>query len=100
MRAIHQAASSTPTRSDLETLAGVPGYATGGLVSAMTRPAAGGQGAQRGMVEAVERVEQQISNQTRRLEQMDRHVEVDRRTARDIQDRGQEYDQLKNPTDR
>ena len=100
MRAIHQAATRAPTRADLESVAGVPGYATGGLVQAVTGPVSRGESPSGDVVGAIEEQTRRIDEQTRRLERMERRVEVDRRTARDIQDRGQEYDRLKNPTDR
>jgi hypothetical protein len=94
MRAIHQAASSTPTRADLERLAGVPGYASGGLVTSMTRPASDQAGAD------MERMAEEVASQTARqvaeeVAKRPNRILIGGRTARDIQEEAALYDEQK-----
>jgi hypothetical protein len=86
MRQIHSMAAQTPTRADLQRIAGVPGYATGGLVTAMTRPAGGGsQGDMQAVVDEVRGLSEEVA----RLKRRPPPVVVSRRTARDTVSEGQ-----------
>jgi hypothetical protein len=103
MRAIHETGAKPPTKADLERIAGVPQYATGGLVRRVTRPAssAGGpdveavaqQAADRASRQTAERVAESIA---------DRPVimKVPPRAARDIVETGQELQARESPRER
>lgn len=101
MQAIHEAASHRPTRADLERLAGVPGYATGGLVTAMTRPVGGGgrdaeriarEAAAQAADETARRVAEEVASRPN-------IVRIDGRGAQDIIETGQEHRTRKSPRD-
>lgn len=92
MRAIHQAAASTPTRADLERLAGVPGYATGGLVTSMTRPVGGSDSSAGGIApEQFEKLRKDVQD----LKDRPVRLLIGGRTARDIQEEAALYDEQK-----
>lgn len=95
MRQIHAAASAAPSRADLERLAGVPGYATGGLVTAVTRPATDSGRRDGQMTEEIRRLREDVQKQTQRLEQVKRRVNVPRRSARTIYEEGEAYSKRK-----
>ena len=97
MRAIHQAASKAPSRSDLEAVAGVPGYATGGLVTEVTRPAGTAtrsdrmeEAARQAATETARQVAEEVASRPVR-------VFIGGRAARDIQTEAQEYQQKRTP---
>jgi hypothetical protein len=98
MRRIHEMATARPTRRDLERLAGVPGYATGGLVGAVAQPASqpGGRGdiAREAAEEAAKRTAARVAEQV-----ADRPVRlfIGGRSARDIQREADRYAERKNP---
>ena len=103
MRAIHETGAKPPTKADLERIAGVPQYATGGLVQRVTRPAtrparpAGDDGGGSGeLVREVRRLRDEVREQTERvreqtdrLESVERRVVVSRRESRDIVETGE-----------
>jgi len=93
MRQIHAAATSAPRRADLERVAGVPpGYRSGGFVQGLTRPAGdGGSEGSGSVVSELRRLRDEVRTQTNRLEQVERRVDVRRRSARDIQRRAETY---------
>jgi len=93
-RSIHQAAAG-PSKADLDRIAGVPGYASGGLVRAMTRPAGrGGEGGRQQMDRLVDEV-RRLRDETRRLAERPNVVQIPDRGARDIVEAGIDYDDTK-----
>jgi len=92
MRAIHETGAKPPSKADLERIAGVPQYASGGLVQRVTRPAssAGGpdveavaqQAADRASRQTAERVADSIADRPN-------IVRIGRRGSRDIVEAGQ-----------
>jgi hypothetical protein len=97
MRAIHQAAASTPTRADLERLAGVPGYATGGLVTSMTQPVGGSDSSAGGI--APEQFEK-LRKDVQALQDRPVYAVVGRRAAADVVRVGEEEQRRRSPRDR
>ncbi len=94
MRAIHQAATSTPTRADLERLAGVPGYATGGLVTSMTRPVGGSDSSAGGIAsEQFEKLRKDVQD----LQDRPVYAVVGRRAAADVVRVGEEEQRRRSP---
>jgi hypothetical protein len=100
MRAIHETGAKPPTKADLERIAGVPQYASGGLVQRVTRPASSAgapdveavaqQAADRASRQTAERVADSIA---------DRPVimKVPPRGARDIVETGQDLQARESP---
>ena len=110
MRAIHETGAKPPTKADLERIAGVPQYATGGLVQRVTQPArsvGNDEGGSGELVREVRRLRDEVREQTERvreqtdrLESVERRVVVSRRTSRGIVDKGTEYRRQKRTTER
>jgi hypothetical protein len=104
MRAIHETGAKPPTRADLERIAGVPQYASGGLVQRVTQPArpvgddGGGSGSSAELIREVRRLRDEVSEQTDRLESVERRVVVSRRESRDIVETGEAERSSKNPS--
>jgi len=100
MRAIHETGAKPPTKADLKRIAGVPQYATGGLVRRVTRPASSASGPD---VQAVaQQAADQASRQTaeRVAESIsDRPIimRVPPRGARDIVETGQDLQARESP---
>jgi hypothetical protein len=102
MRAIHETGAKSPTKADLERIAGVPQYASGGLVRRVTQPAssAGGpdveavaqQAAERASRRTAERVADSIASQPN-------IVRITDRGAQDIIETGEEHRTRKSPRD-
>jgi DNA repair exonuclease SbcCD ATPase subunit len=107
MRAIHETGAKPPTKADLERIAGVPQYASGGLVQRVTRPAtsAGGPDVEAVAQQAAEQAADRASRQTaeRVADSIaDRPViiKVPPRGARDIVETGQELQARESPRER
>jgi hypothetical protein len=104
MRAIHETGAKPPTKADLERIAGVPQYATGGLVRRVTRPARpagddeGGSGSSAELIREVRELRDEVSEQTDRLESVERRVVVSQRESRDIVETGEAERSNKNPS--
>jgi hypothetical protein len=101
MRAIHQAATRAPSRADLESVAGVPGYATGGLVSEVTRTASSPSGGTAAVAqEAADRASQQTAERVAdRLADRPNIVRITQRGSRDIVEAGEKEASRKSPRD-
>ena len=104
MQAIHETGAKPPTKADLERIAGVPQYASGGLVRRVTRPARpagddeGGSGSSAELIREVRQLRDEVSEQTDRLESVERRVVVSRRESRDIVETGEAERSNKNPS--
>jgi len=94
MRRIHEAASVLPSRQSLEGRAGVPGYATGGLVGAVSGPGPRGDDETDGELLGEIR---QLRDDIQKVG--DRPVElfIGGRSARDIQREADRYEKRRNP---
>ena len=104
MRAIHETGAKPPTKADLERIAGVPQYASGGLVQRVTQPAssAGAPDVEAVAQQAAEQAADRASRQTARRvaeEVADRptKVYIGGRAARDIQEEAQRYTERRQP---
>jgi hypothetical protein len=104
MRAIHETGAQPPTKAEMERIAGVPQYATGGLVRRVTRPARpagddeGGSGSSAELIREVRQLRDEVSEQTDRLESVERRVVVSQRESRDIVETGEAERSNKNPS--
>ncbi|PQJ26771.1 hypothetical protein BSZ35_19170 [Salinibacter sp. 10B] len=91
MQRIHAAATGLPSRRDLERLAGVPAYATGGMVTAMTRPAppvsSGAGSRQDQLIQEV----RALRRETARLAERPARAVLTRRTSHEALLEGEEY---------
>jgi hypothetical protein len=89
MRRIHSMATQVPTKADLESIAGVPGYQRGGMVRSVTEPAAvRSEIAQRAAEKASERTARRVGEELAKRPQVFR---IGPRTARDISEEADEY---------
>jgi hypothetical protein len=101
-----QEGTMTVTAAQLEAMAGVKGFAEGGFVGAVTQPARSvgndesGSSSSTELIREVRQLRDEVSEQTDRLESVERRVVVSRRTSRGIVDEGTEYRRQKRTTER
>jgi outer membrane murein-binding lipoprotein Lpp len=106
VHAVHELMKGGLSMDRILEVSGLPGYAGGGpvgsTVAGMTQPVTrvqvdrGGQSTDtRELRRGLERIERVIRDQTKRLENVERVVSVDRRSARKIVEEGNAYDDLK-----
>jgi hypothetical protein len=89
------------SKSDLRRVAGMPpGYQSGGLVRAMTRPAGGGGASSSGDTARLQKEISRLRSDVQRLADRPVDVRVGRRASREIYDVGKDYDTEKNPRSR
>jgi chromosome segregation ATPase len=106
MRAIHETGAKPPTKADLERIAGVPQYASGGLVQRVTQPAssAGGPDVEAVAQQAAEQAADRASRQTARrvadsIASRPNIVRISDRGAQDIVETGENHRARKSPRD-
>ena len=100
LEAIQQGRMSV-TAAQLEAMAGVPRFADGGLVGAVTQPSTRPEGSSSSSAELIREVRQlreEVRGQTERLENVERRVVVGRRESRDIVETGEAERSNKNPS--
>jgi hypothetical protein len=100
LEAIQQGRMSV-TAAQLEAMAGVPRFANGGLVGAVTQPSTslgGSSSSSAELIREVRQLREEVRGQTERLENVERRVVVGRRESRDIVETGEAERSNKNPS--